>query len=103
MHIDKDDEVIEKILAGKIDDISGDSDADLAATVEKLKAGLLSIEDEDPPQLTLYKNQNHKEKKSGIAWVQDMTWEWYRNPFVLSFGFLAFVFFLYILIVFVFV
>jgi hypothetical protein len=35
-------------------------------------------------------------------WIQDLPNEWYRNPFVLSFGLLLALLVLYVLVVFVF-
>lgn len=73
----------------------------IAKAILKLTKGLASIEDEEPPPLRLEELRGTRQKLLGISWIEDFSGDWYRNPFVLSFGFLMFVIIMYFLIAFI--
>ena len=98
------DVLVETILNGDEEAVSRLIDrhpsfSDFAREVQSVTKGLKAIEDEPPPPLPLEKIM----KSSGrpFAWLQDLPLEWYKNPFVLSFGFIVAIIFFYFCLVFV--
>jgi hypothetical protein len=75
--------------------------AKIARDVLQLTEGLASIEDEEPPPLRLEEPRGTRQNLLGISWIEDFSGDWYRNPFVLGFGFLMFVIVMYFLIAFI--
>jgi hypothetical protein len=73
----------------------------IAQDILRLTEGLAGIEDEEPPPLRLEELRGTRQKLLGISWIEDFSGDWYRNPFVLSFGFLMFVIVMYFLIAFI--
>jgi|WetSurMetagenome_2_1015567.scaffolds.fasta_scaffold126071_2 hypothetical protein len=107
VHVHDEESLIESALSARPDaplpGVSGCPECEkLASDVQRLKNGLASIEDEEPPSLSLDEIFRKKKKPSLIPWIQDLPADWYRNPFALTFGFLMFVVALYLLVVFVF-
>jgi hypothetical protein len=107
VHVHDEEALIEKVLAGKAAELPPDqkdcpSCADIVKDIQKLKNGLSSIEDEEPPPLHLDEILKKKPKPLITPWIQDLPVDWYRNPFIMSFGFLMVVLVIYVLMVFVF-
>lgn len=107
VHVHDEEALIEGVLSGKADALTPNTDecpecAELVKDVQKLKNGLASIEDEEPPALHMGEILQKKSKPLLTPWIQDLPGDWYRNPFVLSFGFLMFVLVVYVLVAFVF-
>ncbi len=107
VHVHNEEALIESVLSGKSSDVlPGVAEcpecADLVEDIRKLTNGLSSIEDEEPPPLHLDETLKKKPRPLLTPWIQDLPSNWYRNPFVLSFGFMLFVLLIYILLAFVF-
>jgi hypothetical protein len=107
VHVHDEEALIESILSGAADPLPPGQDdcpecAAIVKDVRKLKNGLASIEDEEPPQLHMEEILQRRTKPLLTPWIQDLPGDWYRNPFVMSFGFLMFVLIIYFLTVFVF-
>jgi hypothetical protein len=68
--------------------------ADLVQDVKSIKKGLESLEDEEPPPFSLEKKA-HKNDRRLFSMLQDLPLEWYKNPYILSFGFVLAVLFFY--------
>jgi hypothetical protein len=107
VHVHNEEAIIESVLSGKSSGaLPGVAECpectDLVKDVRKLAHGLSSIEDEDPPPLNLNETLKKKPQPLLTPWIQDLPSNWYRNPFVLSFGFVMFVLLVYILVAFVF-
>jgi hypothetical protein len=105
-HFPDEQTLIDAILTGTIDVWKAhlDSCSDCNAKVQDfiaLKKGLFSIENEQPPPHCA-RQPKTKTVAPAISWIEDISTDWYRNPFVLVFGMISTLFFLYILIVFVF-
>ena len=71
--------------------------ADFVQDVQSIKEGLKSIEDEEPPPFSLDKKKS-KDDRRLFSRLQDLPLEWYRNPYILSFGFVMAVLFFYFMI-----
>lgn len=107
VHVHDEEALVESVLSAATDaplpGVAGCPECEkFVGEVRKLKAGLASIEDEEPPTLHLDEILKKKPRPPLIPWIQDLPGDWYRNPFVLSFGFLMFVLAIYVLVVFVF-
>ena len=102
--IQDEQELIESVLQGKAADVRQHvrqfpESADLARDLEEIKNGLLAIDDEEPPFLG-----DKMVKKQPISFLRDwfsvFPTDWYYNPFILCFALVAFLWFIYIFIVF---
>jgi hypothetical protein len=107
VHVPDEEALVEKVLSGKIDELLPHLQecpdcAGIVKEIQEVKNGLSAIEDEEPPPMRLEKVLTKKQKPLITPWIQDLPSEWYRNPFVLTFGFLMFVLVIYVLVVFVF-
>jgi hypothetical protein len=96
--------LIESVLQGKESDIrntimKSPENEGLVRDIEEIKKGLLAIEDEEPPFLG---DMMLKKQKSSFFndWLSILPTNWYFNPFVLCMALVAFLWFLYIFIVF---
>jgi hypothetical protein len=99
--------LIEKVFSGKTDDLlpllsEHPEYAGFVKDMQELKNGLSSIDDEEPPPMRLEKIRKNKKSPLQPPEIQFLPSEWYRNPFLLSFGFLIFVLVIYVLLTFVF-
>jgi hypothetical protein len=96
--------VIESVLEGKDEDFlkllaQQPSLINLANDVKSISEGLKSIEDKEPPPLSV-KNIPEIKRYPFFSWLQDLPLEWYKNPYILSFGFvMAIVFLCFFMIV----
>jgi|GEM_PF-2467624 hypothetical protein len=102
--IPNEDAVVETILQGTDEDIlrllqEHPSCTDFARDVQSVKDGLKSIEEQQPPPLLL-KSIITSRNNHLFSWLQDLPLEWYRNPYILSFGFVMATVFFYLFIVF---
>ena len=107
VHVPDEEALIEKVLSGKVDELLPHLQecpdcARFVKEIQEVKNGLSSIEDEEPPPIRMEKVLTKKQKPLITPWIQDLPSEWYRNPFVLTFGFLMTLLVLYVLVVFVF-
>jgi hypothetical protein len=107
VHVPDEEALIEKVLSGKVDELLPHLEecpdcARFVKEIQEVKNGLAAIEDEEPPPMHMEKILSKKQKPLITPWIQDLPSEWYRNPFVLTFGFLMFVLVIYMLVVFVF-
>lgn len=107
VHVPDEEALIEKVLSGKVDELLPHLEecpdcAGFVKEIQELKNGLAAIEDEEPPPMRMEIVIKKKQIPLITPWIQDLPNEWYRNPFVLSFGLLIFVLVIYILVVFVF-
>ena len=107
VHMPDEEALIEKVMSGKTDELlphlrECPDCARFVKEIQEVKTGLSSIEDEEPPPLRLDKAKKKSPLPLVTPWIQDLPHEWYRNPFILSFGFLMVVLVLYVLVVFVF-
>jgi hypothetical protein len=69
----------------------------LIGEVKSVTDGLKSIEEVEPPPLPTRTIFNKKETRQ-FSWLQNLPLEWYKNPYILSFGFLMAIIFFYFLI-----
>jgi hypothetical protein len=93
------DAAIETVLKGSGDDIAKllseqPSLADFVKDVQAVKEGLESIEDGEPPPFSLEKKAEKGDRRL-FSRLQDLPLEWYKNPYILTFGFLLAVLFFY--------
>jgi hypothetical protein len=91
--------VVETVLEGDENDISRllreqPSLSDFAADVKTIKEGLESLEEEEPPPFSLEK-KTPKKAPHLFSSLQDLPLEWYKNPYILTFGFVLAVLFFY--------
>ncbi len=91
--------VVETVLEGSDGDIARllreqPSLSDFAADIKTIKEGLESIEDEEPPPFSLEKKPP-KNDRHLFSQLQDLPLEWYKNPYILTFGFVLAVLFFY--------
>lgn len=102
-HQPDEQDLVESVLQGNADSASrlaGECPAcsDFVKDIEAVKNGLLSIDDEEPPlgpeEILVKKDLRRRFPQ----WIEDAPVDWYRSPFVLCFGFVAVIWFLYILI-----
>jgi hypothetical protein len=90
--LEENDEAVDKLLEKQ------PALTEFAREVKSIKEGLQSIEDEDPPPLCLEKKTTQKDRHL-FAKIEDLPLEWYKNPYILSFGFLMAIICLYFCIV----
>jgi hypothetical protein len=107
VHVPDEEALIEKVLSGKTDDLlphlkECPDCARFVKEIQELKNGLSAIEDEEPPPMRMEKAKKKAQIPLITPWIQDLPSEWYRNPFVLTFGFLMALLIFYVLVVFVF-
>ena len=98
------DLLVETILDGDEEAVSRlvkrhPSFSEFAREVRSVTEGLRAIEDEPPPPLPIEKIM--KSTNRPFSWLQDLPLEWYKNPYVLSFGFIVAIIFFYFCLVFV--
>jgi hypothetical protein len=95
----EEDVVVETAFEGNDDDIAKllkeqPQLADLVQDVKSIREGLESLEDEEPPPFSLEKKA-HKNDRRLFSMLQDLPLEWYKNPYILTFGFILAVLFFY--------
>jgi hypothetical protein len=105
MPAQKEDHLIDTILDGSNEDIGKilreePACADFVRDIQSLKDGLQSIEEEPAPAISIEKIIR-KNDRPLFARLQELPLEWYKNPYILSFGFLMAVICFYFLLVFV--
>jgi hypothetical protein len=98
------DVLVETILDGDEEAVSRlvkrhPSFSEFAREVRSVTEGLKAIEEEPPPPLPIEKIM--KSTNRPFSWLQDLPLEWYKNPFVLSFGFIVAIIFFYFCLIFV--
>ena len=98
------DAVVETVLDGNSEDMlelfrKCPSCADFARDIQSVKEGLKSIE-EDPAPPFIVESIINKKNDPFFSRLQDLPVEWFKSPYVLSFGFVMVIVFLYFLIVF---
>jgi hypothetical protein len=107
VHVPDEDELIETVLEGKVQDIlvhlgQCPSCAELVKDIQVVAQGLQAIEGEEPPRLSMEQFSPGRENKKQGSWLETLACGWYRNPVVLSVGFIVFIVCMYILIAYVF-
>jgi hypothetical protein len=104
-NVSDEQELVESVLQGNTSSASrpaGPSPAgsDFVKDIEAIKNGLASIDDEEPPmgpdEVLVKKDLRHRRRSP--QWIEDAPVDWYHSPFVLSFGFVVAIWFLYIFI-----
>lgn len=98
------DAIVEAVLEGSADKrlrlLSRQPEyMDFARDIQTLTEGLKSIEDEQPPPFAMKKIIG-KNDRFLFSWLTGLPLEWYKNPFILSFGFVLAVIFFYFFMVF---
>ncbi len=97
------DAAIETVLEGNDDDVlellrQQPSLTGFVKDIQSVKEGLKSIEEEEAPSLVIEKIIQ-KKRRNFFSWLQDLPLEWYKNPFILTFGFVMATIFFYFLII----
>jgi hypothetical protein len=100
--VHSEDAVIEAVLEGNDEDLlkilrERPSYADFARDIQSVKQGLKSIEEEEPPAI-LMQNIISKNCHPLFSRLQDLPFEWYKNPYLLSFGCVMAIIFFYLLL-----
>jgi hypothetical protein len=101
-HQPDEQDLVESVLqgnAGTASRLAGEipSSSDFVKDIETIKNGLVAIDDEEPP-VGPDEILGRKEPRRFPQWIHDGPVEWYRSPFVLCFGFVVAIWFLYIVI-----
>jgi hypothetical protein len=107
VHVPDEDALIESVLEGKVDDMlqhleQCPSCAEIVKDIQAVTQGLQAIESEEPPRLSMEQFSPGRENKKQVSWLETLACGWYRNPVVLSVGFVVFIVCMYILIAYVF-
>jgi hypothetical protein len=98
------DAVIEAVFEGDEEDLLNilreqPSYSDFAQDIQSVKQGLKSLEGEEPPAF-LIKNFISKNSRPLFSKLQDLPFEWYKNPYLLSFGCVMAIIFFYLFLMF---
>jgi hypothetical protein len=98
------DLVIEAVLEGCDEDLlkifqEQPSYSDFARDIQSVKQGLKSIEEEEPPAFPI-QSIIAKNSRPLFSRLQDLPFEWYKNPYLLSFGCVMAIIFFYLFLVF---
>ena len=94
---------VETVLDGTDEDIGTllkeqPSLAEFVQDVQSIKEGLKSIEDEEPPPFCIDINKRKKDR-SLFSRLQNLPLDWYKNPYILTFGFVMAIILFYFCIV----
>ena len=102
-HVPNEQELVESVLQESAAAVSKLSDrnpasSDFVKDIEAIKNGLASIDDEEPPMGPDEVLEKKDLRRPFPQWIEDAPVDWYRSPFVLCFGFVVVIWFLYIFI-----
>ena len=102
--VQEEDAVVETVLDGTNEDVlrllrERPFCAGLAREIQSVKEGLKSIEDEPPPPFVI-ESIIKKNYHPFFPRLGDLPLEWYKNPYILTFGCVMAIVFFYFFIVF---